>query len=129
MTPFSRGKGVQNGLGIYRLPGERFSGSGLHKRKTRRQVVAALRLKLFRKCRLYVVIQEKLVWMRSETDGVSFLALMADPHVNEVSGKDITFQQELVVFLQIVQSFIKAPGHLRHFGEFFRWQIVEIFIH
>src|SRR6476660_229333 len=43
---------------------------------------------------LHVVVEEKLVWMRTQTQCVMFLALVRDPHLNEVFGEHVAFEQE-----------------------------------
>ena len=41
---------------------------------------------------LNVVVHEEFVWMRAQADGVVFLALGADPHINEVFGEDVALE-------------------------------------
>ena len=50
-----------------------------------------------------IVIEEELVGVRSQTDRVGFLALGADPHLQEVRREHVALQQERVVFFQQVQ--------------------------
>ena len=52
---------------------------------------------------LYVIVEEEFMRMRTQADCIGFLALVADPHFNEVAGEDVAFEQEFVVFFQVVQ--------------------------
>ena len=52
---------------------------------------------------LGVVIKMEFVRMRTQAQGVVFFTFVADPHFQEVSRKDVTFQEELVVVFQMIQ--------------------------
>src|ERR1700677_2792320 len=67
--------------------------------------------------------------MRTQTYSVSFLGLVADPHINKVLREDIALQEERMIFLETVQRFLQAAGHLRDFGMLFGWQFVQVLIH
>ena len=55
-----------------------------------------------RKPSLNVVIQEELVRMGSEPEGVHFLCpLVVDPHLDGVLGENVSLQQEVVVRLEV----------------------------
>src|SRR3954463_14249525 len=71
---------------------------------------------------LHVVVEEKLIWMRAQTQCVVLFAFGRDPHVEEVAREDVAFQEEVVIFLQAIQGFTKAAGHIRHFLQLFRRQ-------
>jgi hypothetical protein len=54
---------------------------------------------------LNIVIQVELVRMRTQLHGVDFVCgLVFDPHINDILGKDVTFEQEGVVFGQGCQG-------------------------
>ena len=44
------------------------------------------------------------------------LALVRDPHFQEVPGEHVALEQEVVVLLQVIQGFAQAPGHIGHLG-------------
>lgn len=50
------------------------------------------RLSISNKCLLDVVVEEEFVRVRTQAQGVMFLALVADPHFQEVGGEDIALQ-------------------------------------
>src|SRR6267143_440858 len=53
---------------------------------------------------LRVVIEEELVRMRTQGDGIDLaLTLVGDPGVDQVLGEDITLEQELVVGLERIE--------------------------
>src|ERR1017187_4757735 len=63
---------------------------------------------------LHVVVEEKLVRMRAQAQGVMLLALGRDPHVQEVQREDVALEQELVVLLQAIQRLGQTPRHVRN---------------
>src|SRR4051812_49943329 len=68
---------------------------------------------------LHVVVEEKLVWMGTQPQGVMLLALGCDPHLEEIFGEHIALEQEVVVLLQAVQRFTQAPRHIRNLLQLF----------
>jgi len=63
-----------------------------------------------------VVVKEQLIGMRPQPKGVVLFAFGRHPHLQEISGKNVAFEQKLVVLLQQVQGLAQTPGHLRHPG-------------
>ena len=60
---------------------------------------------------LTVKIQGKLIRMRSRPYRVKLrLDLILNPFVNDVLGKDVTLQQELMIFFQRCEGFFQAAG-------------------
>src|ERR1017187_5087117 len=53
---------------------------------------------------LHVVIKVEFVRMRTQADGVVFLALGADPHFDEVFGEDVALEQKRVILLQAIKG-------------------------
>jgi hypothetical protein len=51
--------------------------------------------------KLDIVVEVEFVGMRAQAQGVGLFALVTDPHLEEVGGEHVAFQQELVVFLQV----------------------------
>src|SRR5262245_46103207 len=43
---------------------------------------------------LHVVVEEELIWMRTQTQRVMLFALGRNPHVEEIAGEDVAFEQE-----------------------------------
>src|SRR5258708_2917077 len=41
-----------------------------------------------------IVIEMEIVWMRTQTQRVVLFALVRDPHVEKVAGKDVALEQE-----------------------------------
>src|SRR6185436_7447315 len=75
---------------------------------------------------IHVVIQKELVGMRAQAQRVVFLALVFDPHLQEVARKDVALEQEVVVVLQMFQRFGETARHLRNLRVFFGRQLVEV---
>src|SRR5437868_13913864 len=78
---------------------------------------------------LHVIVEEKLIWMGTQAQSIMLFAFVGNPHIQKVLGKDIPFEQEIMVFFESDDGFFQAARNLRHFGHLFRRQFVEIFVH
>src|SRR3954469_17385155 len=77
---------------------------------------------------LHVVVEEKLVWMRTQTQGIVLFALVRDPHLQKVRREDVALQEKVMVFLQTIQGFTEATGHVWHFLQLFGRQFVDVLV-
>src|SRR5215813_15444832 len=78
---------------------------------------------------LNIVIQGELVGMWAQAHRVHFLgSLVLDIGIEQVFSKDIAFEQEGVIFLQRIQSFVERSRHGRNFCQLLRTQIVDVLI-
>jgi len=78
--------------------------------------------------RLHVVIKEEFVGMRAQAQGIMLLAFGGDPHIQEVLGKDISFEEEGMVPFEEIQRLAEAAGDVRDFFQLFGRQLVDVLV-
>src|ERR1039458_8542159 len=72
---------------------------------------------------LHVVVEEKLIRMRAQAQGIVLLALGGDPHVQEVQREHVALEQEVMVLLQAIQRLRQTPRHVRNLLQLFGRQL------
>ena len=77
---------------------------------------------------LYVVVEKELIRMWAQSQRIVFFALGRNPHLDEIAGKDVAFEQELVILLQAIQRFGEASRHIGHLLLLFRRQLVDVLV-
>ena len=61
---------------------------------------------------LDVVVEMKLVGMRAHPNWIRFgFFLVIDPEFDEFRGENVSFEEELVVFVKLTQRFFERAGH------------------
>ena len=79
--------------------------------------------------RLNIVVEKELMGMRTQVDRIHFfLGLVADPFFDDVRGKDIALQQELMVGLEGGQGFRQRSRRGGDFSQLLRRQAVDVFV-
>src|SRR5262249_47959414 len=68
---------------------------------------------------LHVVVEEKLIWMRTQAKGVMLLALGRSPYFQEILGEHVALEQEVVIILERLDGFSEAARHLGYLGHLF----------
>ena len=66
--------------------------------------------------------------MRAEAEGVVFLLLHFDPVRDEVGIEDVAFEQERMIGFERFNRAAERIGNARHVGEFFRRELVKVFV-
>src|SRR6266850_272736 len=77
---------------------------------------------------LHVVVEEKLIWMRTQAQGVVLFALGRNPHVQEIAGEYIALEQEIMVLLEAIQGFAEAAGNVGNFFQFLWREFVDVLV-
>ena len=63
--------------------------------------------------------------MRPHVNGVDLLlALVVDPRLDQIFGKDAALQQEVVIGFQRVDDRLQRAGRLRHLGRLLGSQVI-----
>ena len=61
---------------------------------------------------LNIVVQGKLIGMRTQPNGIHFLrAFVVDVGAEQLFGEDVAFQQEGVIFVESVQGILERTRH------------------
>src|SRR5260370_32147141 len=77
--------------------------------------------------RLQVVVEGKLVRMRTELHRFDFLFHFEfDPGLDEVLGEDIPAQKEVMVPLEVLQSLLERAGSRGNLLQFCRTEIINV---
>ena len=75
------------------------------------------------------LVKCELIRVRTQPDGITFLgALVVEPGLDNIAGKDVSFEQKLVVFLQRIERGFERSGAARDLGQLFGGQVVEILV-
>ena len=67
--------------------------------------------------------------MGSESECINFLcSLVAYPHLDNVFGEYVAFQEEIVVFFEAVERVFERSREARDFCKFFRSEFVNVLV-
>src|SRR5258708_3753561 len=79
--------------------------------------------------RLHVIVQTELIRMRPQRHRIDFvLLLVADPGIDYVFREHIPAEQELMVLGERLQRVGQRTRGLRHLGQFFRSEVVDVLV-
>ena len=79
--------------------------------------------------KLNIVVESELPRMGPQINGLHFVFhFVGDPVFDDVRCKHITLQQIVMIGLKCPQDFPQGTRRLRHLGQFFRRQIVNVLV-